>query len=65
MRAGPWKQFHFSIFGDQEIFIVLNMSYIISPNLAYLQKALTFESFSSGHPRDQNDFLLSHLVVKG
>ena len=46
--------------------IVLNMSYIISPYLAYLQKALTFRSFSSSYPRHKKIiFFLTDLVVKG
>ena len=45
--------------------IVLNMSDIILPNFAYLQKALPFGSFSSSYPRDQDHFLLGHFVVKG
>ena len=45
--------------------IVLNMSYIIKPNFADLQKEITFGSFSSSYPRDEDQFLPGYFVVKG
>ena len=33
--------------------------------MAYLQKAVTLGSFSSSYPRDQDHFLLDHVIVKG
>ena len=41
------------------------MLYIIKPNFAYFEKALTLGSFSGSYCCDQDHFLLGNFIVQG